>query len=195
MQGMKLSEADLVRLLPLFMQRDEASGGIAQGVNQFVADMDRFSPILRKWDQIDNMSDRELDEMAWELAVLWYDTAAPIETKRRLIKNSDLVYSSLGTKWAVQEVVSSYLGDASVIEFWEYEGGRPHYFKIHSNNPEILNNMVDLFLRVLDQAKRKSQWLDKITLEMQAVGGFYTGVVYQDIAVETYRAKRVGVTR
>lgn len=189
MQGMRLSDADLVRLLPLFMRRDEASNGISQGVNQFVRDIDRFSPILRKWDQIRNMTHEQLDEMAWELNVLWYDTAASLETKRRLIENSDKVYSRLGTKWAVEEVVQSYLGDAGVREFWEY-GGKPHYFKIYSDNPSITADMEMLFLRVLETVKRKSQWLEAITIELLSSGNAYVGVALHEVSIDTIRIVR-----
>ena len=43
------------------------------------------------------VSEAELDEMAWELNIQWYDSTAPIETKRAVIRNSDRVYAKLGT--------------------------------------------------------------------------------------------------
>ena len=52
---------------------------------------------IRDRDKIDQLNDAELDEMAWELNIQWYDSTAPIETKRAVIRSSDRVYAKLGT--------------------------------------------------------------------------------------------------
>ena len=183
---MKLSEHEHRRLLPLFMRKDGTAEGLAAGISEVVRKIDCERPILRKWDQIDSMTHEQLDEMAWELNVLWYDTAASLETKRRLIKNSDKVYARLGTKWAVEEVVASYLGDATVLEWWEYEGGRPHYFKVESENPQITTDLEELFLRALDIVKRKSQWLEAIVIRLSTLGGSYVGFTVNNAEISRH---------
>lgn len=183
---MKLSEYEHRRLLPLFMREDGAATGLAAGIIEVVRKIDGEHPILRKWDQIDSMTHEQLDEMAWELNVLWYDTAATFLTKRRLIKNSDKVYSRLGTKWAVEEVISAYLGDAKVLEFWEFEGGRPHYFKIESGNPQITTDLEAQFLRALSIVKRDSQWLEAIVIRLSTFGGPCVGFAVNNAEISRH---------
>ena len=158
---MKLSDLELRELIPIFMREDETVGALSTVVNEYTRRVSRELPLLHKWEQIDNMDNRQLDVLAWELNVLWYSPDAPVETKRRLIKKSDMVYARLGTKWAVEEVISAYLGRASVQEFWEYDG-RPHYFRIVVDNYDFSNLDVKKFLAVLELVKRKSQWLEAV---------------------------------
>ena len=66
---------------------------------------------LSTWDHIDELTEAELDAWLGELNILWYDTGASLDTKRALVKDSDLVYKRLGTKWAVENVINSYFGE------------------------------------------------------------------------------------
>lgn len=171
---MKLSDLDLLKLIPIFMREDETVKALAGVVNEYTQRVDKELPLIRKWDQIDRMDDQQLDEMAWELNVLWYDSGAPIETKRRLIKKSDMVYARLGTKWAVEEIVAAYFGSAQVLEWFEYDG-RPHYFKIICGDPYITQEEEQRFLHALDIVKRKSQWLEAIVIQLASTAGFFVG--------------------
>lgn len=181
---MRLNDADVLQLLPQFMRADATDKALAAATSRLIrAAAGAVSP-LRVWDQLDALDDSQLDALAWELNVLWYDTTAPIDTKRRLIRNSDKVYSKLGTKWAAEEVITAYLGDARAVEWWEYDG-QPHHFKIISDNPLIGAELEDIFTRALDLVKRKSQWLDAIVVSLEAAGTCYTGFAAQEITVET----------
>lgn len=181
---MKLKDADIVRLLPQFMREDRAVSALATACNRLIRSAAMAIPPLRVWDQLEDLDDAQLDELAWELNVLWYDVVAPIDTKRRLIRNSDKVYSKLGTKWAVEEVIAAYLGDAQTVEWWEYNG-QPHHFKVVSNNPLIGAELEGVFTRALDIVKRKSQWLDAIVTTLEAAGTCYAGFAAQEVTVET----------
>lgn len=180
---MKLNDVDVLQLLPKFMRTNEANKALAAAVGLLVRSAGRSIAPLRVWDQIDYMDDQQLDTLAWELNVLWYDAAASVETKRRLILNSDNVYTKLGTKWAVEEVVTAYLGDALVSEWWEYDG-QPHHFKVISNNPLIGAELENIFIRALDKVKRKSQWLDAVVVSLEAAGTVFAGFVAQDISTD-----------
>lgn len=181
---MKLIDADVIRLLPQFMRGQRAVAALASACNRLIRSAAVAIPPLRVWDQLEALDNVQLDALAWELNVLWYDATAPIDTKRRLIHNSDKVYSKLGTKWAVEEVIAAYLGDAQAVEWWEYDG-QPHHFKVVSNNPLIGAELEDIFTRALDIVKRKSQWLDAIVTALEAAGICYAGFAAQEITVET----------
>lgn len=94
---------------------------------------------------------------------LRYDSTAPIEAKRAVIRSSDLVYSKLGTRYAVEQIVRDYFRTGEVREWYEY-GGEPHHFKVLSDNPELVNNNLELFLKLLGVVKRRSSWLDAILI-------------------------------
>ena len=101
--------------------------------------------------------------MAWELNIQWYDSTAPIETKRAVIRNSDRVYAKLGTPYAVAQIIADYFGTGEVREWYQYSG-KPYHFKVLSDNPGLVNENLDLFLSLLRTVKRRSAWLDAILI-------------------------------
>lgn len=175
---MRLSDADIKALLPVFMRSDEAVIGLADGVNALIKALAAKVILLRVWDQIDNMSEAELDELAWELNATWYSKDADITTKRELIKKSDLIHAKLGTKWAVEQVISTYFGDGIVQEWFEY-GGEPFKFKVITTNASVTNEQASLFLKALNAVKNLRSHLEEIVISLSGeMPLYFAGVVH-----------------
>lgn len=171
---MTLQELEFIRLLPQFMRGDPAVQGLSAGLDAIIPQLAESLKRLSTWDQIDNLTEAELDELAWELNILWYETDADIEVKRDLIKNSDKVYQHLGTKWAVENVVNSYFGNGHIKEWFEY-GGEPGRFRVHSSNPSITGDKLTSFLNLLRKIKRASAKLEAIQIDLETTGGIVYG--------------------
>lgn len=163
---MKKEDFDILELLPEFMREDDTNQALAKGINKTeqktLSELSRLSV----WDKTDELNEAELSELAYEMNIFWYEESADIETKRKVIKNAKRVFATLGTAYAVEQVIDDYFPQAYLQEWYEY-GGTHHYFKVFSNNPQILNAQIDLFLRVLEKVKRKSAWLECIEFQMQ----------------------------
>lgn len=181
---MTLQTLDFVRLLPQFMRGDPAVIGLANGLNQIIPELANSIRRLTTWDRLDELSEAELDELAWELNILWYDKAAPVATKRDLIRNSDLVYCHLGTKWAVENVIRSYFGDGSIEEWFEY-GGQPGHFRVVSSNPTLNAEKIGEFMAILEKVKRASSHLDTITINLAADIRLAAGMAVIESGTET----------
>jgi len=186
---MKLQDIDLERLLPAFMRRDEGNLALASAASDALRLLAREISKLSTWDALGMLATEELDALAEELHVLWYDKAFSDDQKRALLLASDQVYRRLGTVKAVRDVVTSVFGEATIEEFYQY-GGRPHYFRINVANAATLSaeNEAKL-LRMLEHVKRKSQWLDSIYADTIAalplnigLGVSFQTVIYPDIA-------------
>ena len=126
---MKLTTLEFLRLLPSFMREDPAVKGLAEAMESILAEPAAAVKTARSWDQIDNLDDAQLDELAWELDIDWYSKDLPIESKRALIKSSDQVYAKRGTKWAVEKVMEDVFGGGYVTE-WNAYGGEPFHFRV-----------------------------------------------------------------
>ena len=159
---MKLEEIDLEKLLPLFMRGDKCNQAIARVASESLQVFSHEIAKLSTFDALEKLNTAELDELADELSVLWYDRDFTDEQKRALILNSDKVYMQLGTRAAVQKVVSDVFGAATVEEYWEADLN-PHYFQIYAADAGTLSaeNEAKL-LRLIEYVKRKSQRLKKI---------------------------------
>ena len=166
---MKLSELEFIRLLPQFMREDAAVKGLASGLDIIIPQLSESIKFLTTWDQIDNLTEAELDELAWELNILWYDTGADISIKREVIKNSDKVYKHLGTKWAVENVIESYFGNGYIKEWFEYDG-QPGRFRVHTTNPTVTGIQLSSFINLLNKVKRASAKLDAVYIDLESSG-------------------------
>lgn len=158
---MKLKNIEFIKLLPEFMQEDPANVGLSKGLDQVFRLFADYGDSLSIWTAIDRLTEEELDELAWELNITWYEKNADISVKRKLIKNNSEIQKNLGTGYAVEQVISAYFGDGEIEEWFEY-GGDPGCFKIVSSNPLITQENLNKFLRILEKVKRKSAHLDGI---------------------------------
>lgn len=182
---MKLTELEFRKLLPQFMQNDDAVKGLSLAMDIIFPQLSNSVKTLSTWDQIDNLTEDELDELAWELNILWYDIGADIGVKRELVRNSDKVYRHLGTKWAVENVVNSYFGEGYISEWFEYSG-EPGHFRVYSTNPTLNNERLTEFLNLLDKVKRASAKLDGVFISLTCQMPLSAGVAFHEVGHETY---------
>ncbi len=160
---MKLEDVNVEKLLPLFMRSDPANQAAAEVASEALQAFAQGVAKLSTWDALELLSEAELDALADELRVLWYNAADTLESKRALIAHSDKVYMHLGTVKAVTDVISDIFGPAKIEQFYEIAGGQPHYFRIAVENASALSAENEAKLeRVLALVNRKSQWLERV---------------------------------
>ena len=185
MAGMKLSTLEFIRLLPAFMRDDAAVRGLSAGLDEIIPGLAQSLSRLTTWDRIDELTEDELDELAWELNILWYDKAAGIDAKREIVKSSDEVYRHLGTKWAVESVINSYFGEGYLREWFEYDG-EPGHFRVYSTNATINNERLVEFLNLLYKVKRASSKLDGIYITLTGEMRLSAGIAVYEHERDTY---------
>jgi phage tail P2-like protein len=174
-----------MKLLPQFMQNDTAVRGLAAGINSIVQPLALDLEKLSTWDCIDILSEAELDDLAWELNILWYDASAPIEVKRNIVRDSDKVYKKLGTKWAVENVINTYFGEGYIEEWFQY-GGDPGHFRVYSTNPTLTESKFEEFLSLLSKVKRASAKLDGVFINLTGQMNLYAGTALHEHGAEQY---------
>lgn len=160
---MDLNDLDLLRLQSQYMQNDVNTQGVCGALTQvlkYICSVIKNCQILNR---VDELPEPVLDELALELHVDWYDNSLPVETKRKLIKNSDKVHMKAGTPAAVESVISDIFGDGKVEEWFEYDGD-PGMFRVVTSNVSISGDMADKFIRALNSIKRVSAHLEEIRI-------------------------------
>ena len=182
---MKLSDLEFIKLLPEFMRNDDAVRGLASGIDSIIPQLAAEVEKLSTWDCIDKLSEAELDDLAWELNILWYDTGATIDVKRNIVRDSDAVYKRLGTKWAVENVINTYFGDGYIEEWFQY-GGDPGRFRVYSSNPTLNESKFAEFLNLLNKVKRASSQLDGVFITLSGQMNLHAGVALHEYAAEQY---------
>ena len=153
MGGMKITELDFVRLLPAFMRDDEAVIALSKAVDKLMGDPGKRLSTIRTWDKIDELTEEECDELAWELDIDWYDsTGMGLDEKRETIKLAQQIKRKRGTKWAVERLVTAYFGEGYVEEWFE-TGGEPYTFVATTPNVQITEETIDKFMEAVNAAK------------------------------------------
>lgn len=135
MDGMKISALDFIHLLPAFMRDDNAVIALSKAINELIQAPSGRLDTIRTWDQIDNLTEAECDEMAWELAIDWYNSTYALDVKRSLIKNYLITKRKNGTKASLLSVLQSIFKGVNVEEWFEY-GGQPYTFRLKIELPE-----------------------------------------------------------
>ena len=175
--GMKLSNADMRRLLPVFMQEDDAVIALAEAVNELIRGPGATVKRIREWDQFDNLTEAELDELAYEMGIDWYDPTVPLENKRATISAAKLLKDKFGTAWAIIEAVkAAYGAEPEITEWFDYDPpGTPGHFKLNI----VAQDTFDFarILRAVNFVKRASAVLDGTTLSAELSAPIFIGFV------------------
>ena len=103
MGGMKVSNMDFIKLLPAFMQDDEAAIALSKAVNKLIGEPGKRLVTIRTWDKVDELTEAECNEMAWELDIDWYYNEWSIDLSMIHFANFiDLFYSFIFCKYILK---------------------------------------------------------------------------------------------
>ena len=149
---MRIHDLEFIKLLPVFMRKDPAVQALAQVMTDTLADPDDHLKGASTWNRIDILTDAELDELAWEFDIDWYDYSASHEIKVSQIKNALLIKKKRGTNWSVTQILADIWGWAYVREWYEF-GGEPYTFEVVVKDQITTQEMFDKLIALIDKAK------------------------------------------
>ena len=161
--GMKIEDPKTLKLLPWFMRDDPADKALATAVDTLIKPSGSKVKTLRVWDQIDNLDEAMLDELAWEMDIDWYEDTMSIDVKRETIKTARLIKEHRGTKWAVEQVVANVFGTGEVQEWFEY-GDEPFYFKI-TTDTQMTPDLFEKVKKHIEKVKNARSKLRTVEVE------------------------------
>lgn len=179
---MRLTECEFEKLLPLFMREEADNIALARAIDPIIREIGEKIALCSDFENIDLLPEDFVDALASELSIDWYKKNADISVKRELVKNSDAVHRTLGTKAAVEQVVSDYYGSAKVQEWFEY-GGEPGHFRIVVNEEQSKIVFPEELHLLISKVKKASAVLDEIDFHWNNYETMYAAVA------ETHTAK------
>ena len=167
-----LRNAKLTDLLPKSVAEQQWVQSVSDAWNDLTLLILDFADNAKVYTGIDQASDELLDILATQFRAPRYRQDYDIETKRRLVKASLPYYMTVGTKAAVEDVMRDLYGDATVREWFEYQG-TPGCFrsKIKAEGPIDIEEMLD----ILSHVKRASAHLDMLQLSTEEMHKLFFG--------------------
>lgn len=183
MERMTVENLDMKRLLPGWMEKDETDAALAKAMTELFLPVGQTVDTLRIWDQVDNLDNDMLDELAWEMDIDWWDSTWDLESKRNTIKTAKQTQHTRGTRYAVQQLIDSAFGGGEIEEWFEY-GGTPNTFKV-TVGKSLDDEGIKDFLARLKKIKNVKSTLDGIVVPVDVSGTVYAGGNYSEHSVTT----------
>lgn len=142
---------DIERLLPAFLIHDRNGYAMAKAIEAGLKYLcERTSYGTDIIGNIADMPEWRLDEYAWEMGAVWYDSTASVDEKREQAHMLDEVYRKIGTKKALLDAVSSLFGSGSIVDEWFDYGGEPYHYKIRVTNDEATTSRREECVRLIN---------------------------------------------
>lgn len=171
---MQLNNIDLKILQTSMMKNDKTTIAMSDAVSEQLNKIEISKCLIRV--NLDNLSESILDELAIEENIFWYDSNANIEVKKNIIKNCDKVFKTLGTNYAVEQVIIDYFGDGHVEDWYQYNGD-PYHFRVTTTNPSVTGEVVEQLKKSVNKVKRLSSRLDEVIVKVDAAVDINYGFV------------------
>lgn len=122
-----------------------------------------FANRLYIWCAIENLSEDILDILAVEMRVIAYSEDLSHTKKIELIKNAFIQWAEAGTTKAVEDIATIIFENASVVEWYKYNG-QPAHFKVQTTNPNVTGAELEKLKEVIKDYKRLSTTLDEVEI-------------------------------
>ena len=102
---MNIQDTKLIDIVPVFMREDRTVRGLCAAADAMFQKMIDAVHIAWWRKYIDELDADQLDEIAKQIGISWYDDGADIVSKRSVLKNYENVLAIAGTPDAVKFAV------------------------------------------------------------------------------------------
>lgn len=172
---MNFYETKLLDIVPEFMRNDATVRGLCAAGDAMLKVL--IDAIHLSWwrKYINELSEKQLDELAKIIGISWFDEKADVSGKRNLlIKCTSIISVIDGTPAAVKYAIKYLFGETEVVNWYEY-GGEPYHFEIYANS-KLTEDIVNHFQEAINSSKNVRSILDAIDLmrisdERPIIGG------------------------
>lgn len=161
----KFNEVNILDLLPENFQNDPTIQASAEALNKQLDKITQKTKRISIYERLFNndLTSAEVDELAYQFHVDFYDPNFPLSQKTELVKKAIPFHMFKGTGGAIEDLIKILFGDGQVEEWFEY-GGEPGYFQVTTNNQAVTNEKAEEFIRSLRTVKRLSQHLQTVLI-------------------------------
>lgn len=185
-----IKDYDLINNFPPALKRDRSMYALGKLISE---ELHRTAGEIKKnviYANIEELPEKWLDALAYDLHADWYDYDQSIEIKRKVIRDCVRVHQKLGTKEAVERAVRAQYPKSRIEEWFEY-GGKPYYFRL---SIELAKNMetaelMDLMEKI-NTCKRLTAHLEEITFKRRFAWKVFIGNAMVSLVQISVKAKK-----
>ncbi len=166
----------LKNIMPQNLLADENVSNAAAAIDTELQKVSELYIACLLISRIDELPSEIIDILARQWHVDFYDDTLPVETKRKLVKQSIAWHRIKGTKAAVEEVVRAVFNTGIISEWFEY-AGQPYHFKIDIIESGALDvEVIRQVTKAIYETKNTRSWLDSLGFLRKISSSIYTAV-------------------
>jgi len=190
-----ITQINLIGLVPDSIRGDPQVQAAAAAIDNELKAVTVAIPATLLIARLDELPECVLDLLAWQWHVDYYEPVGmDIETKRKLVRQSIAWHRRKGTPEVVQEVVTAVLGDAQVLEWFEY-GGEPYWFKVECNDIVRDGQTFTRLGNLINSVKNTRSWCEGVKIKREYPSNIYfAGPIHKSkqttIQIAPYKASQ-----
>lgn len=159
----KLKDAQITDGLPGWLGDEANVKALSYAISRQMKQVLAYSDAAKVYADVMKCSEAVLDILAFEIQIPKYKDSYSIDVKRRMVLNGLTFWVRMGTTGAIEDLCSDIFQNATVTEWFDYDG-EPGHFRITTDNFRLTNDDVKEFHKVINAVKRLSAHLDEIEL-------------------------------
>lgn len=158
-------EMEAALLKDIMPQNLLADDGVRNAAEAIDTELKKVSELYKEClliSRIDELPSDVINSLARQWHVDFYDDTLPIETRRKLVKQSIAWHKIKGTKAAVEEVVQAAFNSGRVSEWFDY-GGSAYHFRVDIiASEDIDTEAIAQVTKAINSTKNTRSWLDSM---------------------------------
>lgn len=161
MEVRKLNKSNIVFLLPENLKKYKNLNAVTVAFAEILEKIEPEIEALNTYKDMEKLNSSILDELAWQHYVEFYNPNLAQEKKIDMIKKSYKHHVRKGTVGAVESAIKTIVGDAEVLEWFNYNG-QPFTFRILSRSKVPENGDITELVKLANAFKNARSTLDGI---------------------------------
>lgn len=156
----------LREILPESVLADERLRASADALDLELKKLSKLTVQVLHLPRLDELPEKVLDLLAWGWHVDFYEPEGmDIQTKRELIRRTIKWHRIKGTKAAVLELARTVMSDATIEEWFDYDG-QPFRFKLKATGLRFDDDNGATFFRMIESVKNVRSWLENVLIDL-----------------------------
>jgi phage tail P2-like protein len=167
----ELTNVSLAEILPSSIKHDEKIQALTAALD---LELQKLSAVIEKvlhLPNLDKLPHEVLDKLAEQFSAIFYEPEEmSLSKKRKIVATSLLQWRKIGTAYAVKQMLLTFSSDATISEWFEYDGGKPYHFKLKLKHLQDLADDGETIMRLINTVKNARSWLDDLEFNLSTGG-------------------------
>lgn len=161
-----INEISLLDILPSSIRDDEKVIAVAKSLDVELQKLSLQTKLPLHLPRLNELDHDVLNELAWQYDAIFFEPEnMTLEVKRQIVANSIKQWRTVGTPYAVRQMLDNFAKGTQIQEWFEY-GGEPYHFKLLLKELRDLDDNGETIMRLINSTKNVRSWIDAFDFDL-----------------------------